>query len=165
MVKKEHSSPSVSPCFGCQVSSLSETPYYKTLKNLAKSANQWLVLKKTLTHDEGIKTLEIFTERNQVLAATFRFKLSSGTLQFRSQIPAEQLQPSLAERKFDILVTNGPEKLETFRKIFLRKFGRELFEPFTGKVVRVTVSTYITDNDKVIRRKKRCVLSHLLQIF
>ena len=102
-----------------------------------------MALKKALTHDEGIKTLEIFTERNQVLAATFRSNLSSGTL--RSQIQAEQLQPSHANRKFDTLFNNGPEKLETFRKTFLRKYGRELFEPFTGKVVRVTESTYITD--------------------
>ena len=42
--------------------------------------------------------------------------------------------------------------MEKFRKLLKRKSGRELFEPFKGKFVRSTGSTFISDKDKVIRR-------------
>ena len=64
---------------------------YRALENLAKSANQWLALKKTLTNDEGVKTLKTLTERNHFLAATLWLSLSTGTLRLRNQMPAEQL--------------------------------------------------------------------------
>ena len=151
-VKKGQSSPSVSPFFGGPTESVSETPHYRALENLAKSENQWLTLKKTLSHDEGVRALKTLTERNQVLAATIRANLSSGTLCFWNQMPTEQIRPSQPKRKLDYLVVNDPSKVEIFRKFLNRKSGRELFKPFKGKIVKVTGSTYITDREKVIRR-------------
>ena len=101
LVKKGQSSPTVSPYFGGPTESVSETPPYRALGNLAKSTNQWLALKKTLSHDEGIKALKTLTERNQVLASTLRANLSSGTLRFWDQMPAEQLRPSQPKRNLD----------------------------------------------------------------
>ena len=101
LVKKGHSSPSVSPYFGGTTESVAETPHYRALESLAKSAYQWLTLKKTLSHQEGVKALRTLTERNQVLAATLRANLSAGTLRFRNQIPAEQIRPSQPKRNLD----------------------------------------------------------------
>ena len=47
--------------------------------------------------------------------------------------------------------------MEIFRKILVRKSGRELFKSFKGKIVRVTGTTYITDKDKVLRRNRLAV--------
>ena len=64
LVKKGQSSPSVSPYFGGPTESVAETPHYRALEGLAKPANQWLTLKKTLSHEEGVKALRTLTERN-----------------------------------------------------------------------------------------------------
>ena len=64
----------------------------------------------------------------------------------------EQIRPSLPKRNLDYLVLNEPSKVEIFRKFLNRKSGRELFKPFKGKIVQITVSTYISDKEKVIRR-------------
>ena len=95
VVKKGQSSPTVSPHFGGTTDSVADTPHYRALESLAQSANQWLSLKKSLTHQEGVKALKTLTERNQVLAATLRSNLSAGTLRFRNQMPTEQIRPSL----------------------------------------------------------------------
>ena len=86
LVKKGQSSPTVSPYFGGPTESVADTPHYRALESLAHSANQWLTLKKSLTHQEGVKALKTLTERNQVLAATLRSNLSAGTLRFRNQM-------------------------------------------------------------------------------
>ena len=62
-VKKGQFSPSV--LFWGPTELVSEAPHYRALEGLAKSANQWLTLKKTLTHDEGVRALKFRTERNQ----------------------------------------------------------------------------------------------------
>ena len=84
LVRKGQSSPTVSPYFGGPTDSVSDTPHYRALESLALSANQWLTLKKSLSHQEGVKALKTLTERNQVLAATLRSNLSAGTLRFRN---------------------------------------------------------------------------------
>ena len=86
LVKKGQSSPTVSPYFGGPTDSVAETPHYRALESLAQPANQWLTLKKSLTHQEGVKALKTLTERNQVLAATLRSNLSAGTLRFSNQV-------------------------------------------------------------------------------
>ena len=157
LVKKGQCSSSGSPYFGGKTESIAETPHYRTLENLAKSASQWLTLKKSLSHQEGVKALRTLTERNQVLAATLISKLSAGTLRFRNQMPAEQTLPSQPKRSLDYLVLNEPRKVKIFRKFLHRKSGRELFKPFKGTIVSVTGSTYITDKGKVIRRNHLAV--------
>ena len=112
LVKKRQSSPSVSPNFGGTTESIAETPHYRALESLAKFANQWLTLKKTLSHQEGVKALSILTERNQVLTATLRSNLSAGTLRFRNQMPYEQIWPSQPKRILDYLVLNEPSKVD-----------------------------------------------------
>ena len=151
-VKKGQSSPSVSPCFGGPTESVSETPHYRALESLAKSANQWLTLPKTMTHDEGVRALMILTEHKQVLAATLRANLCSGTPRFRNQMPAEPIHPSQPKRILDFLVLNDSSKLDILRKFLNGKSGRVLFKHFKGKIVKVTGSTYFTDKDKAIRR-------------
>ena len=152
LVKKGQSSPIVSPYFGGPTESVADTPHYRALESPAHSANQWLTLKKSLKHQEGVKALKTLTERNQVLAATLRSNLYAGMLRFRNQMPTEQIRPSLPKRKLDYLVLNEPSKVEIFRKFLNRKSGRELFKPFKGKIVQITGSTYISDKGKVIRR-------------
>ena len=157
LVKKGQSSPSVSPYFGGPTESVADTPHYRALESLAHSANQWLSLKKSLLHQEGVKALRTLTERNQVLAATLRSNLSARTLRFRNQMPAEQIRPSQPKRNLDYLILNERSKVEIFRKFLNRKSGRELFKHFKGKIVSVTGSTYFTDEDKVIRRNHLAV--------
>ena len=157
LVKKGQSSPSVSPYFGGPTESVADTLHYRALESLAHSANQWLSLKKSLLHQEGVKALRTLTERNQVLAATLRSNLSARTLRFRNQMPAEQIRPSQPKRNLDYLILNERSKVEIFRKFLNRKSGRELFKHFKGKIVSVTGSTYFTDEGKVIRRNHLAV--------
>ena len=147
----------MSPYFGGPTESIADTPHYCALEILAHSANQWLTLKKSLSHQEGVKALKTLTERNQVLAATLRSNLSAGTLRFRNQMPIEQICPSQPKRNLDYLVLNEPIKVKIFRKFLNRKSGREFFKPFKGKIVQITGSTYITDKGKVIRRNHLAV--------
>ena len=149
LVKKGQSSPAVSLYFGGPTESVADTPHYRSLESLAHSANQWLSLKKSLSHQEGVKTLRTLTERNQVLAATLRSNLSAGTLRFRNQMPTEHIRPSQPKRNLDYLVLNEPSKVKSFRKFLNRKSGRELFKPLKDKIVRITGSTYINDKGKV----------------
>ena len=135
LVKKGQSSSTVSPFFAGPRESVSETPHYRALENLDKSANQWLALKKTLSHDEVIRALNTLTERNQVLEATLRANLSSDTRRLRTQMPAEQRRPSQPKRNLDYLVINDQSKVEIFRKFPNRKSGRELIIPFKGKLL------------------------------
>ena len=157
VVRKGQSSPTVSPHFGGTTDSVADTPHYRALESLAHSANQWLTLKRSLSHQEGVKTLKTLTERNQVLAATLRSNLSAGTLRFRNQMQMDQIRPSVTKRNLDYLVLNEPNKVEIFRKFLNRKSGKELFKPFKGIIVRVTGSKYITDKGKVIRRNHLAV--------
>ena len=157
LVKKRQSSPAVSPYFGRTTESVANTPHYRALESLAHSANQWLTLKKSLSHQEGVKALRTLTERNQVLAATLRSNLSAGTLRFWNQMPAEQIRPSQPKRNLNYLVLNERSNSEIFRKFLYRKSGRELFKPFKGKIVSFTGSSYITDKSKVIRRNHLAV--------
>ena len=157
LVKKGQSSPTVSPYFGGPTESVADIPHYRALESLAYSANQWLTLKKSLSHQEGIKALKTLTERNQVLAATLRSNLSAGTRRFRNQMPTEQIRPSQPKRNLDYLVLNEPSKVEIVRKFLNRKCGREISKSFKGKIVQITGSTYITDKRKVIRRNHLAV--------
>ena len=147
----------MSPYFGGPIESVAQTPHYRALENLAKSANQWLTLKKSLSHQEGVKALRTLTERNEVLEATLRSNLSAGTLRFRNQMPAKQIRPSQPKRKLGYLVLNEPSKIETFRKFLNGKSGREFFKPSKGKIVSITGSTYITNKGKVIKRNHLAV--------
>ena len=156
-VRKGQSSPTGSPYFGRPTDSVSDTPHYRALESLAHSANQWLTLKKSLSHHEGVKALKTLTERNQVLAATLRSNLSAGSLRFRNQMQTDQICPSLPKRNLDYLVLNEPNKVEIFRKFLNRKSGRDFFKSFKGKIVRITGSTYISDMGKVIRRNHLAV--------
>ena len=157
LVKKGQSGPSVSPYCGGPAESVAKTPHYRALEGIAKSANKWLTLKKTLSHEEGVKALKTLRERNQVLGATLRANISAGTLRFRNQMPAEQIHPSQPKRNLDYLFLNDPSKIEIVRKLLKRKSGRELFKPFKSKIVGVTGATYITDKGKVIRRNHLAV--------
>ena len=138
----------MSPYFVGNTDFVSETPHYRALESLAKSANQWLALKKTLTNDEGVITIKTLTEQNRVLAATLRLSLLTGTLRLRNQMLAQQLHPSQPKCTLDYLVINNPDKVEKFDKFLIRKSGRELFKHYKGSIVRYTGSTYITDEDK-----------------
>ena len=111
LVKKGQSSPAVSPWFEGPTESVADTPHYRALESLAHSANQWLTLKKSFSHQEGVKALRTLTERNQVLAATLRSNLFAGTLRFRNQMPAEQIRPSQPKRNLDYIVLNEPSKV------------------------------------------------------
>ena len=135
VVRKGQSSPTVSPHFGGTTDSVADTPHYRALESLAHSANQWLTLKRSLSHQEGVKALKTLTERNQVLAATLRSNLSAGTLRFRNQMQMDQIRPSVPKRNLDYLVLYEPNKVEIFRKFLNRKSGRELFKPFKGTIV------------------------------
>ena len=147
----------MSPYFGGPTESVSDTPYYRALESLAQYADQWLTLKKSLSHQEGVKALKTLTERNQVLAATLRSNLSAGTLRFRNQMTTDQILPSIPKHNLDYLVLNEPNEVEIFRKFLNSKSGRELFKPFKGKIVQITGSTYISDKGKVIRRNHLAV--------
>ena len=157
VVRKGQTSPTVSPYFGGLTDSVSNTPHYRALENLAHSANQWLTLKKSLSHQEGVKVLKTLTDRNQVLAATLRSNLSAGTFRFRNKMQTDQIHRSLPKRNLDYLVLNEPNKVEILRKFLNRKSDREFFKPFKGKIVRITVSTYISDKGKVVRRNHLAV--------
>ena len=157
LVRKGQSSPTVSTYFGGPTDSVSDTPHYRALESLAHSANQGLTLKKSLSRQEGVKTLKTLTELNQVLAATLRSNLSAGTLRFRNQMQTDQICPSLPKRNLDYLVLNEPNKVEIFRKFLNRKSDRELFKPFKGKIVQITGFTYISDKGKMIRRNHLAV--------
>ena len=163
VVRKGQSNPSVCPYFDGPSTSVVETPTYKALENVVKSANQCLSLKTTISHDEGLRTLKTVIGRNQILAATLRSNLSVGTLRFSTQMPAEHLQTSSSERYLDSLVLHIPEKVEIFPKILEKKSELELFKPFKGKSIR---KTYIIDKHKVIRRTHVAVhLETYIQVF
>ena len=115
---------SVSPYFGRPTESVAETPHYRALESLAKSASQWLTLKKTLTYDEGVRALKTPTEQNQVIAATLRANFFSDTLRFRNPMLAEQIRASQLKRNLDYLVLNDPSKKEIFRKFLNSRSGR-----------------------------------------
>ena len=111
----------------------------------------------TIFHDEGLRTLKTVIERNQILAATLRSNQSVETLRFSTQMPAEQLQTSSSKRYLDSLVLHIPEKVEIFPKILEKKSELELFKPFKGKSIRITGTTDLFDEHKVIRRNRVAV--------
>ena len=65
-------------------------------------------------------------------------------------MPAEPLQMSSYKHNLHSLILHNPEKAAIFRKILVRKLGRELFKPFKGQLIRITGKTDITD--KVVRK-------------
>ena len=87
IINKGSSSPEVTPIFRGLTTSISETPYYQALERLAKSASEWMTLKKALAQEQGAEALKTLTYGNQILAASLRSNLISGTLRFRADIP------------------------------------------------------------------------------
>ena len=83
VVKKGLHSRDTSPKFKLESAQIANTPYYKSLEQLAKSANEWMTWKRKLFHEEGCRALRTLTERNQLLAACLRNILTTGTLRFR----------------------------------------------------------------------------------
>ena len=87
IVMKGSRSPDITPRFSGPTTSVVETPYYQALEKLAKSANEYTTLKRSLTQEQGAEALRTLTDRNQILAASLRSNLSTGTLRFRADIP------------------------------------------------------------------------------
>ena len=73
----------VSPKFKLDSTSVADTPYYRSLEQLAKSTNGWMVWKEMLSHEGCCRALRTLTDRNQLLAASLRNSLTVGTLRFR----------------------------------------------------------------------------------
>ena len=62
---------------------IANTSYYKSLEQLANSANKWMTWKMKLSHEGVCRALRTLTERSQFLAASLRNSLTTGTLRFR----------------------------------------------------------------------------------
>ena len=131
--KKGSSRPDVTPGFGGPTTSISETPYYQALEKLAKSANDWMTLKRSLTQKQGAKALKTLTDRITVLAASLRSNLTLGILRFRSDKP--KLTNSKSQSNLHNLLLLDPSKVETFRKSLDRRSGKELFRTFNEHIV------------------------------
>ena len=138
----------VSPRFKVASGSIADTRYYQALEHLAKSAGRWMSMKKTLSQDEGTKTLRTLTDRNQTLAASLRKIFSTGTLRFCS----DTLLPSCSKSKSNIeqFLLYNPNQVEIFRKVLDRRSGKQLFKLFSDKITKVTNSSFITEKWKVI---------------
>ena len=70
VVKKGYQSREVSPKFKHESIQIANTTYYRSLEQLAKSANEWMVWKKKVAHEEGCGVLSTLTERNQLTLFT-----------------------------------------------------------------------------------------------
>ena len=106
-------------------------------------------MKKALSHDEWIKALRLLTDRNQILAASLRSNLSTGTLRFRSDTLL--LSSSKSKSNIEHFLLSNPNQ-EIFRKVLDRRSGNQLFKSFSDKITNVTNNTYITEKGKVIRK-------------
>ena len=51
VVKKGHHSRDTSPKFKLESTQIANTPYYKSLEQLAKSGNEWMTWKRKLSHE------------------------------------------------------------------------------------------------------------------
>ena len=124
------------------------TPYYRSLEQLAKSANEWMIWKKNLTLEKSYRALRTLTERNQLLPASLRKSLTTGTL----RQDAMDSPKSNAKCKLESLLLSNSNSVEVFRAIANSKSGKELFKRYWDRTVKVTTSTYFTDAGKVIRK-------------
>ena len=137
IVQKGSSSPDVTPRFGGPNTSISETPYYQELEKLAKSANEWMTLKRSLTQKHGAEALKTLTDRIQILAASLTSNLTSGTLRFRADISK---------------LTNSKSQSNLHNLLLLdRRTGKESFR-VNEHIVKFLENTYTTASGEVIRK-------------
>ena len=147
IVKKGSSSPDVTSSFGGPNTSISETPFYQALEKLAKSANERMTLK-SIGAKKGVEALTTLTDRNQILAASFRSNLTSGTLRFRADIPKRTVSKS--QSNLHNLLLLDPSKVEIFRKNLDRRSGKELVRPFNEHILQILENTFTTGSSKAI---------------
>ena len=126
IVKKASSSPDVTPRFGGPTTSISETPYYQALEKSAKSACEWMTLRRSLPQKQGAEALKTLTDRNHILVASLRRNLTSGKLRFRADIL--KLRNSKSQSSLHNLLLLDPSKVEIFCKILDRRSGKELLD-------------------------------------
>ena len=150
VVKKCHQSRDALLKFKMESTHIANTPYYKSLEQLAKSANERMTWLSKLSHEEGCRVLRTLTEINQLLAASLRNSLITGTLRFRQD--ALESPTASTKCKLESLLLYSPNSVEVFRKVANRKSGKQLFKYFGHKIIRITPSTYITAAGKVIRK-------------
>ena len=150
VVKKGQQSRDVSLKIRMETTQIANTPYYKSLEQLAKSANEWMIWKKKLSHEEGCRALRTLTERDQLLAASLRNNLTTGTLRFRQD--AIKSPTTSTKCKLESLLLSSPNSVEVFRKVANRKSGKQLFKRYGNKIIKATPSTYIMAAGKVIRK-------------
>ena len=84
-----------------------------------------MTLKKALTQEQASEALKILMDRNQILAASLRSNLTSGTLRLRSDIP--KLTNSESQINLHNLLLSDRSKVEVFRKIVDRRSSKEFF--------------------------------------
>ena len=151
MVKNGHQSRDTSPKFKLESTQIANTPYYKSLEQLAKSAKEWMTWKRKLSHEKGYRALRTLTERNQLLAASLRKSFTTGTRRFRQD--ASDSPTTSTKCKLESLLLSNPNSVEVFSKMANRKSGKQLFKCFGHKIIRITPSTYITAAGKVIKKR------------
>ena len=109
-----------------------------------------MTLRRSLTQKQGAGALKTLTDRNQILAASLSRNLTSGTLRFRADIP--KLTNSRSQSNTLNLLLLHLSKVEVFRTILDRRYGKELFRPFNEHIVKFSENTYTTASGKVIRK-------------
>ena len=106
--------------------------------------------KRKLSHEQGCRAHRTLTERNQLLAASLRNSLTTGTLRFRQD--ALEAPTTSTKCKLESLLLFSPNPVEVFRKVANRESGKHFFKCFEDKIIRVSPSTYITAAGKVVSK-------------
>ena len=115
VVRKGCQSRDVLPKFKQEITQIANRPYYRSLEQLTKSANEWTVWNNKLTHEEGCRALRTLTERKQFLAAFLRNSLTTGTLSFRQDTVDS---PTCNTKcKLESVLLSNPKSLKKFRKV------------------------------------------------
>ena len=133
-----------------------------SVEQLAKPANEWMVWKNKLTHEECCRALRTLTESKQLLAAYLRSILTTETLIFRQD--TIDTPPTSAKCKLESLLLSNPNLVEVFRKVANRKSGKQLFKHYWDKIIKITPSTYITAVGKVIRKNDISLRLNISQV-
>ena len=106
--------------------------------------------KRKLSHEQGCRAHRTLTERNQLLAASLRNSLTTGTLRFRQD--ALESPTTSTKCKLESLLLFSPNPVEVFRKVANRESGKQFFKCFEDKNIRVSPSSYITEAGKVVSK-------------
>ena len=80
-----------------------------SVEQLAKPANEWMVWKNKLTHEECCRALRTLMERKQLLAAYLRNSLTTETLIFRQD--TIDTPPTSAKCKLESLLLCNPIRI------------------------------------------------------